>query len=260
MTPMAAQLFRHGEPIWRTLLPHTQFFECTAIAELALEMAAAEGEAPFSEFAVLPATSTVLELHHPDAGRVMMLALQEGDIVHTSCFIQDARGAPALYFRSGFKPGTFETLPTGWRKSDAGTALGPQQESLARGLNAVVEKLLCILNQPGLIEHKMRPTDKRVLRELDRTAAKDRSHWHECRIRAGAHRHTDESSEAAEPVMPLHYVRKYLRRSAKRWVDGYWRGDIALGTHLKWYSPAAGAELNATRHTPTPLGSIGAAH
>lgn len=64
MTPLASQMYRHGEGEIRARLAQCQFFECTAIFPLAREMHAAEharlsepgnhGVAPFSEFSQLP--------------------------------------------------------------------------------------------------------------------------------------------------------------------------------------------------------------
>lgn len=64
MTPAAAQLFRNGTDDLRRQLAQCQFFKCTALMPLALEMGQAEQDlsAIYSEMAHLPSPFTVLEV------------------------------------------------------------------------------------------------------------------------------------------------------------------------------------------------------
>ncbi len=56
MTPLAAKLFRTGDEDTQRRLAAAQFFECTALTPLALEMRKAdEAESGFSISAQLPA-------------------------------------------------------------------------------------------------------------------------------------------------------------------------------------------------------------
>lgn len=102
-------------------------------------------------------------------------------------------------------------------------------------MNGLLEKMLCMINQPGLIDRHAEPTDKRVLRE----AAKHEqtkgapAMWARCNIRPGQHGEALDVGDGAE--RKLHYVRKYFKPSIGKWVDGYWRGNADLGVHLKWY-------------------------
>jgi len=52
----------------------------------------------------------------------------------------------------------------------------------------IVEKMLCIINQQGLVEQRARDTDKRVLRLAgSASTGTPQPKWHECLIRPGTH-------------------------------------------------------------------------
>lgn len=246
MTPMASKIFRHEKTItpMRTLLADAQFFECSNLYQMAGEMISADlaaGCLSYSDFAQLPAPICVFEWVM-GGGRAMALTVPQGSMLEYFFFSEAYPGVCA--FTSGFEPGTITNAAPQWDnrvlRDWSRTSSLPMMEFgsvQASGTNALVEKFLCMINQPGLIDRRPRDTDSRVVRESRRTGRQASLVWHECRIRPGHHSGQSSTGLSDNPVMPLHYVRKYFKPSVKKWVDGYWRGDIALGLHLKWYSP-----------------------
>ncbi len=256
MTPMAARLFRTGGEVVKSALAVSQFLEVTALNHMAAEMVDADiaaGCTVFSEFAQLPAPVTTIE-YVMQGTRIMLLCDEHADAVRYVAFYEED-GVPRPKLMGGFRPGTSDHLPGEWL--EPAYAAGPNPPTIMSAtdprmvvmtsITSALEKYLCIINQPGLIEHRERTTDKRVLKEAKKIGKRAPVTWHECRIRVGCHSGTaTATSPADEPVMPLHYVRKYFKPSVQKWVDGYWRGDIALGLHLKWYSPRP-PQLNGER-------------
>lgn len=248
MTPLAARYFRTGaDENARIILAGAQFFECSAIYEMSKEMVAADLEAgavEYSEMAHLPAPLSVVEFVF-GFGRVMLLAEQKDDLIKYMMFGALISDEINFVMECGFRLGTGENLNASWdeRVLQRWSGLSGMEPKLfadqqATGVNGILEKMMCIINQPGLVEQRLRETDRRVLRlatksERTRSAA---DHWHECRIRPGKHGVVDEGSQNG-PERQLHYVRKHFKPSLSRWIDGYWRGNADLGIHLKWYSP-----------------------
>lgn len=244
MTPAAARLFRTTEePALRAILAASQFFETSALYTMAGEMVAADvdaGALVYSEMAQLPAPSAVIEFVM-GSGRVMMLCRQEGEKIQYRAFLY-MPDAVIFAFECGFLMGSTENLPARWngemldywaKAADfAKDDFGSRQ---ATGLNGLLEKMLCMINQPGLVEKHSRPTDKRVLREASKyphTRNAQRT-WARCDIRPGQHGEASSAGDGAE--RKLHYVRKYFKPSIGKWIDGYWRGNADIGVHLKWY-------------------------
>lgn len=241
MTPLAAQLFRAGTEKEQRLLAGCQFFECSRLADLAQEMGKADteiGGSQYSLLAQLPAPLTAIETL-TGGGRVLMICEQHDNEIRYWFWLPMPEGKPRYRFTSGFVLGTDENTEITWT-AYAGepkqSALTRQQETTARSFNLFLEKVLCIINQPGLVERQPRDADRRVRRIAKTLPGKpDVSKFFECRIRPG--QHGDATGESGIE-MPLHYVRKHLRPSSGKWIDGYWRGNADLGLHLKWYSPA----------------------
>ncbi len=237
MTPLAAQIFRAGDEISQRQLAGSQFFECTAIADLASEMRLADGwSTPYSIMAQLPAKSTILESML--FGKRFMFACTEdadGDIgVHC---VAGYAGAAEHCWGAYFRPGTAKYQIVS--EVDIHTpAVAKEKNSILIGL-FFVEKLLCIINQPGLIEKRERDTDKRVMRQASGLLVPPK--WHECRIRPGYHAGPIEMVRGEGRGHQLHYVRKYFKPSIQKWVEGYWRGDADLGIYLKHYNVQAPA-------------------
>jgi len=250
MTPFAARLYKTAPVELRRLLAQSQFFEVSAIVEMADEMIKADVAAGcdfYSEFAVLPAKKTVVEFLSCGA-RIALLCEQFGDEIQ---YIGVLDGPAAVHqFKSGFRLKTNENLFVEWLVSAdeavrLSSELDPKDERLltAKGMNFILEKMLCIINQPRLVERAERPTDKRILREARHSDDPAPAIWHQCRIRPGAHHGpVTKAASAGDPVMPLHYVRTHFKPSLGKWIEGFWRGDIALGLHLKWYSPRPPAQ------------------
>lgn len=234
MTPLAAKMFRLGHEPTQKELAAAQFFECTALTSMALEMRRSDPpESGYSENARLPAPRTLLEALIQ--GRRVAFACQEHDDgsgkISINSIAEQDNGNIVIAWQAAFKPGTHEhTFIEDERP------VGDRQDSILIGL-FLVEKYLCIINQPGLVEHRERDTDKRVIREAAKANVKTPpAKWHECRIRPGVHGvSSDNVKEHRE--RQLHYVRKHLKPSLgpDRWIDGYWRGNADLGIHLKWY-------------------------
>jgi hypothetical protein len=232
VTPLAAKLFRSaGEDVQRQLAA-SQFFECTALTSMTFEMRRSDPpESGFSENARLPARRTFLEAMIQ--GKRVAFACQEHDDqsgrISVNSMAEQSNGNISVAWQAAFQPGTDDFI---FAKGET----PERQDSIFVGL-VLVEKYLCIINQPGLVERRERDTDKRVLKEavkanIEAPAAK----WHECRIRPGVHGvSSDRGAEHRE--RQLHYVRKHLKPSLgpDRWIDGYWRGNADLGIHLKWY-------------------------
>lgn len=245
MTPMAAQLFRRGDMEDQKLLARCQFFECSRIMDMAQEMGRADVQAGGSDYSLsaqLPAPFSAIEAH-TSQGRFLMICEQRETTIAYVFWISGADGGkPQPRFSSGFVLGTQQNTEIQWAsfrgELERHDVLPPRERDSVLGFNLLLEKTLCIINQPGLIERLPRDTDKRVVRVAkDLEGRPDVSKFFECRIRPGQHGDPGQSS-ADFMRMPLHYVRKHLRPSSGRWVDGYWRGDADLGIHLKWYSPS----------------------
>lgn len=240
MTPAAAQLFRNGTDDLRRQLAQCQFFECTALMPLAMEMGQAEQDlsAIYSEMAHLPSPFTVLEVMGPK-GRHVLICHQDGADITIGIFIPTAKG-PVYRAKTGFTIGTNRTAATEWQvypgeDAPEGGRIDDERDRAASWFANVVEKLLCIINQPGLVGSSSRPTDKRILREAAKSSALQSvpTIWHEYRIRPGHHGEASKTGDGAP--RQLHYVRKHWKPSVSKWIDGYWRGNADLGVHLKWY-------------------------
>lgn len=245
MTPLAAQMFRHGSENDRRMLAGCQFFECTKIMDMAQEMGKADVEAGcdvYSEMAQLPAPMSAFEYVVPGGERVLLVAEQHEEEIRLWYFLNIQPGSPKCRFATGFVIGSNANTEIQWFNypgEPARNSMSQPEIAAARAINLLLEKSLCIINQPGLVQRVERPADKRVIKlakEVDRKA--DVSRFYECRIVQG--RHGGEATGEGQE-MPLHYVRKHWRPSASKWVDGYWRGNAALGLHLKWYSPQSPA-------------------
>lgn len=233
MTPLAARLFRTGDEDTQRRLAAAQFFECTALTPLALEMRKADDpESGFSSSAQLPAPKTLIEImlkgkrvaffcqEHPDQGHVAVHAISGS-----------ANDGINVAWRATFTPGSNEC------SIDEAYSTSKEKEDAAVVGLIFVEKFLCIINQPGLIERRARDTDKRILREAtSRDYELASPKWHECHIRPGVHGSESEGG-GNHREHQLHYVRKHRKPSLgpDRWIDGYWRGNADLGIHFKDY-------------------------
>lgn len=233
MTPLAARLFRTGDEDTQRRLAAAQFFECTALTPLALEMRKADhAESGFSSSAQLPAPKTLIEImlrgrriaffcqEHPEQGHVAVHAISdEGDSgIH-------------IAWRATFTPGSND-----FSIDETSSTSKAREDAAVIGL-IFVEKFLCIINQPGLVERRARDTDKRILRQARARAYEPAfPRWHECHIRPGVHGPESEIG-GNNREHQLHYVRKHRKPSLgpDRWIDGYWRGNADLGIHFKKY-------------------------
>lgn len=245
MTPLAARLFRASKirDVRKALL-NSQFFECSQIYPLAKEMVADDLEAGcqiYSEMAQLPSQKSIVEFMLGGT-RLMLFAEQRKATIRYMTFLPDKQKGAIFAMESGFELGTPINLPPKWDTSvldewaeATGIAAKDFGEQQAKGINGLLEKMLCMLSQQGLVDSVERPTDRRILREAANDELTDgvTPVWMECRIRPG--RHGQGSKDGDSTTMKLHYVRKYFKPSLQKWVDGYWRGDADLGVHLKWY-------------------------
>lgn len=248
MTPLAARYFRATDNLpARKVLAQAQFFECSALYPLAEEMVRddlAAGSTEYSEFAQLPAPLTVLEFIFGDA-RLMLMMAQNGSSIEYAAIGPIGDGnEQGIIFSCGFDLGTNRNHIGKWDEQalkiwSAAAGLGRDQfaDKQATGTNGIAEKMLCMINQPGLVQRRGREIDRRILREIAKmpgAASLEPPVWHECRIRPGSH--GDKSSTGSAAERQLHYVRKHFKPSVSKWIDGYWRGNADLGIHLKWYS------------------------
>lgn len=233
MTPLAARMFRWGDEATKRALAGSQFFECSALTPLAIEMRLSDDqESGFSSNARLPAPRSIIEAMI--GSRRMAFACQDREAdgrVAVNCFVEGQERHADMHWQAAFTPGTDQitfnqtTLPS-----------EKMQEEIFIGL-VLVEKFLCIINQPGLVDLRARATDKRVMREAEaRNIDRPSPKWHQCHIRPGVHG-TKGEEQGAHRSHQLHYVRKHKKPSLgpDRWIDGYWRGDADLGVHLKSY-------------------------
>lgn len=245
MTPLAVRLFREGYEDEQRRLAASQFFECTSLVPLALEMQHADAAAGYYEYsrsAQLPAPSTALEFVWVDA-RLLILAVQDGDRIEWEAF-GPFNGELHFLFACGFVLGTPQHLTPRWN-SDFLTywshGRGDKDEwgsQHATGFSGVIVRMLCMINDTGLLEMAPRDTDKRVVRlAAGAGVVSPAPRWHECRIRPGVHGRPG-GDKASHREHQLHYVRKHRKPSLgpDRWVDGYWRGNADLGIHHKYYN------------------------
>lgn len=243
MTPLAARIFRNGDEAAQRALAQSQYLECSALTSMALEMRGADPEGSgFSANARLPAPQTFIEVlirgkriafacREPEAdGRVFVNSIAEQD-----------DGRVAVAWQAAFLPGS-DQVTFGDDKMPSDERFGQIYAGLI-----LVEKFLCIINQPGLADLRARDTDKRVVQlASQRKIEPPRLKWHECHIRPGIHGAISAGAKSEHREHQLHYVRKHLKPSLgpDRWIDGYWRGNADLGIHLKSYIAHAPTETS----------------
>lgn len=237
MTPLAAKLFRMGDDQTQRELAASQFLECSALTSMALEMRRADPPGSgFSANACLPAPSTFIEM--AIRGRRVAFACREAEVdgvggtVVVNSIGEQKDGRISITWQAAFTPG-LDKLMIG----DDTLPNAHKHEAIYAGL-FLVEKLLCIINQPGLANLRARDTDKRVMRlAAQRNVEAPRPIWHECYIRPGVHGTGNTGTSLEHREHQLHYVRKHLKPSLgpNRWIDGHWRGNADLGIHLKSY-------------------------
>jgi len=245
MTPAAAFTFQHTDSDEvRSLLASAQFFECSALTTMAREMVLADVRAGCHEFSLmaqLPAPVTVIEFMK-DGARVMVIAKQRENHIRWSLFVRD-HGGVYWVTTAGFHLGSTLNDASYWDQEylmEACARSGRDQleysSTNTKATNGELEKILCIINQPGLVDQRERPAHKKVMRLGDKLhlTPKIAQTWRECRIRPGEHGKPAEVSAGAP--RQLHYVRKHWKPSVGKWIDGYWRGNADLGVHLKWYN------------------------
>jgi hypothetical protein len=198
---------------------------------MALEMRRSDPpESGFSENAQLPAPRTFLEALI--RGRRLAFACLEGEggRISVNSIAEQEDGRIEFVGRAAFVPGSVQPIFGEEPVSEE------RQNAISIGL-LLVEKFLCIINQPGLTELRPRNTDKRVMRQAAVGSIEaPRPKWHECHIRPGVHG-IASSGVGEHREHQLHYVRKHRKPSLgpDRWIDGYWRGNADLGIHLKSY-------------------------
>jgi hypothetical protein len=248
MTPAAAQLFQITDnQATKAILARAQFFECSALTAMAHEMVVADVDQGCHEYSLtaqLPAPLSVFEYMN-NGVRCMLIVQQVGNHLMWDMFIREA-GDVTWIAESGFHLGTGNNDDCHWNAEyllEACRVTGRGRlefsETNTKATNGQLEKILCIINQPQLVERQERKTQKRVVR----SAAKDGAGttvpavWHECRVRPGSH--GKPYAEGTGSPRQLHYVRKHWKPSVAKWVDGYWRGNADLGTYLKWYETRA---------------------
>lgn len=236
MTPLAAKLFRTADEDTQRRLASAQFFECTALTPLALEMRKADdAESGFSSNAQLPAPKTLIEILLKGERVAFFCQQHEEGHVSVHALAEQNDGHIHVSWRATFTPGSGQISI-----DDVGT-VSPDREAAATIGLIFVEKFLCIINQPGLVERRARDTDKRVMREAKaRSVEQPAPKWHECYIRPGVHGSENDGGESHREHK-LHYVRKHRKPSLgpDRWIDGYWRGNADLGIYHKYYMAKA---------------------
>lgn len=232
MTPLASRLFRSGDEATQRQLAAAQFFECTALTPMALEMRKADSsDSGFSTNARLPAPKTLIEAMIRGKRIAFFCQQMDQGNVSVHSIAEDGNGKAHVAWEATFMPGTDE-----FSYGNETSPSEARQASTFAGLT-LIEKFLCIINQPGLVDLRGNDTDKRVMREAKTKGIKPPpARWHQCHIRPGVHgAGTDGVGSHREH--PLHYVRKHMKPSLgpDRWIDGYWRGNADLGIHLKSY-------------------------
>jgi len=205
MTPLAARLFRAGDESTQRDLAASQFFECTKLTPMALEMRLSdEIESGFSGTARLPARKTIIEAMIRGTRIAFACREREEDgRISVNAITEQADGRIHFAWQAAFTPGTDQITFGGEELPPAG-----KQDAIFVGL-VLVEKFLCIINQPGLIDRKARVTDKRVMREAGaRKIEAPPAQWYECHIRPGVHG-SGGNSDGEHREQQLHYVRKH---------------------------------------------------
>jgi hypothetical protein len=234
LTPLAAKIFRMGDEKTQRALVGSQFLECSELTSMALEMRAADPEdSGFSLNARLPAPFTFIEASIRGQRVAFACQEKEGDArVFVNSVAERHDGRIDVPWQAAFFPGSDQV--------SLGEESMPDQRRLG-GIWAglmLVEKFLCIINQPGLTHTRERKTDKRVLRlAAEQGIALPQPKWHECHIRPGVHGGATTSPRPEHREHQLRYVRRHLKPSlgSDRWIDGYWRGNADLGIHYKNY-------------------------
>ena len=191
-----------------------------------------DAESGFSSSAQLPAPKTLIEIMLKGK-RVAFFCQENPEEGHIAVHAISDEGERGIHnpWRATFTPGSHDISIEATSSSSKAS-----EDAAVVGL-IFIEKFLCIINQPGLVERRTRDTDKRILRE---SKARDYDpappKWHECHIRPGVHGPESESG-GNNREHQLHYVRKHRKPSLgpDRWIDGYWRGNADLGIHFKNY-------------------------
>lgn len=248
MTPAASRqirdLLRAGHEVAaRNILAH-QFFECSEIYDLAHHAAVSnenEGCLTWSPLARLPADLSWFEFVHEVDGRSVRRYygcknIAGGIEVFTGGFYPGQQPISIGILRVSFEDNTVAVQIFEDERLDDKEYR--RLEDLLAAESFIIEQILCMLNQPGLIDRDQNDGDNRIRRAARTKRWKEASvTWSKLRISPGMHKRPVGRSDnsAFEPIMPLHYVRKHFKPSIKKWVDGYWRGDASVGTHLKTY-------------------------
>lgn len=234
MTPLATKIFRMGDEPTQRALAAAQFLECSALTSMAFEMRRADSpDSGFSANARLPAPRTFIETRI--RGRRIAFACQERETngrVSVNSIAEQDDGRIAVAWQAAFLPGSDEIT-----FGDDSIPSENKLQGIFAGL-VLVEKFLCIINQPGLTDLRAHNTDKRVIRLAAENGIEvPQLKWHQCHIRPGVHGGGATSNKSEHREHQLHYVRKHLKPSLgpDRWIDGYWRGNADLGIYLKSY-------------------------
>lgn len=263
MTPLAARFYRVSAQADKDWLCQHQFFECTALADMASHMIMVDSAYmvmhqatelgkewslpfPFNETYFPPAQLAWIEwLGNKDVRLGLSVATTESgftiEVVQTTK-VGPLQMANIVYDRATDK----------FKLISIHDAIKQQSEGhslfIQFGVYTNLAFHFChLMNQPRLIDRVKRPTDKRILR--DRPAPERIGSlvtWMECKIHPGTHYTPKDHGDGRLAERPLHYVRRFYKPTKGIWIDGYWRGNADIGVVLKTYSPQPPKRITLT--------------
>lgn len=236
MTPIAADIARQCLDAGRRAdfdeWCQYQWFECTAIAELAMHAHQSDESPVFPGDLDWPAPDLWIEfeasaLDPSLSGRfgicIATSAPEKLQRPYYAVFATAAQRTLATRLYAGhFEPGT-DKFTTEETRTGADAFM-----FLNLALHCVR-----IINTPRMVLTRERSS--KPLRVQGISGMFPVAGWTQVRIDPAA-TVTPKLADPRGPAMPLHYVRGYRKPSlGDRWIEGYWRGSIELGLRLHTY-------------------------
>lgn len=230
MTPLASHMFMAADDPVRKDLLESQFFECSPLLPLALEMREADLDMKgFSPDIQLPAPRTFIELSMDGRRRAFLCAPHTDGSISAQSLVSDKDEIARRIWRGRFWPGSQR-----FALSDGAQMSHELRAGIILDL-LLIEKMLLLLYQPGLVERLLEDADKGVIQVAHSMGWRRPILWHVCQLKPGRHGIWSHSETEYSRERPLHYVRRHFNRSIGKNVEGYWRGNADLPVAFERY-------------------------